>query len=119
MISAATDFFSNRMYGRQYQSLFERMAATITKEYIDQLHIHIEKYGCPPTFNDILSRVSALTNELKLKATWIREDYREGSGYRSVKLTTGCKRIIKSSVEQYLTQSKILSSIRLQQMPGI
>lgn len=111
MISSVTEIFNRQIYGRKFLAVFERIAYTITGEYIEDIHIHLDKYGCPPSFEERMSKVRALTNELTMRAKWIRDEYKEGKGYRSVKLTTGCKRIIKKSVNDYLTQIKYLDSI--------
>jgi hypothetical protein len=110
-----TDFFNQRIFGRQFQDLFEQMAKTITREYIQEIYDHIEANGTAPSFEYIMGKVKALTTELTMRAEWIREDYREGRGHKSIKLTTGCKRIIKTSVDEYLRQSKTVMSIRPQQ----
>lgn len=111
MISSVTEIFNRQIYGRKFLSVFERIAYTITREYIEDIHIHIDKFGCPPSFEERMSKVKALTNELTMRAKWIRDEYKEGKGYRSVKLTTGCKRIVKKSVNDYLTQVKYIDSI--------
>lgn len=107
-----TEFFSNRAYGRQFLQLFDQMAATITEEYVQDVIRFVDTNGFSPSFEELMQRVKALSDELSMRATWIREDYREDRGRRSLKLTTGCKRIIKRSIDEYLTRSKTIMSIR-------
>jgi hypothetical protein len=111
MLLSPSVFFAKRTFTKQYHELFEEMAHTITTEYIQENYDHIHRSGVPFSFEEVMGKVSALNNELTLKAEWIREDYKEGKGYRSTKLTTGCKRIIKRSVENYLRQLKCLKAI--------
>ena len=115
MLSSVTEFFGQRIYGKHFQDLFEQMANTITREYIQEIYNYIETYGVPPSFEQTVEKVKALTTELTMRAEWIREDYKEGRGYRSIKLTTGCKRVIKSCVNEYLRQSKTVSSLKVHQ----
>ncbi len=119
MLASISEFFGQRVYGKQFQDLFEQMAKTITREYIQEIYNHIENYGVPPSFEEMMEKVKALTTELTMRAEWIREDYKEGRGYRSIKLTTGCKRIIKNSINEYLRQSKTITAIRVNQRPVI
>lgn len=116
MIPTISEFFNNRAYGRQFLQLFEQMARTITEEYIQDIVNFIETNGSSPSFEELMQRVRSLNDELMMRATWIREDYREDRGRRSIKLTTGCKRIIKASVAEFLTRSKTITSIRHQQV---
>lgn len=115
MLSSITEFFGQRIYGKQFQDLFEQMARTITSEYIQEIYDRIEASGAPPSFEEIMEKVKALSTDLTLRAEWIRDNYKEGRGYRSIKLTTGCKRIIKYSVNEYLKQTKSVNAIKMQQ----
>ncbi len=114
MLTTITDFLHQRVYGKQYQDLFERISNTITGEYIEDMYSYIEKNGTPPSFEEIMHKVKALSTELTMRAEWIRENYKEGKGYRSIKLTTGCKRIIKKAVEEYMRQAKSVHAIKSQ-----
>ncbi len=116
MIPAITDFFSQRVYGKQFLDLFEQMAYTITNEYVQDVFNAIETTGCTPSFEELMEKIKALTNELTMRATWIREDYKEGKGRRSVKLTMGCKKIINKYVEEYMRRTKTLLAIRNQEL---
>lgn len=111
MISSVTEIFSKQVYGRKLLSVFERIAYTLTCEYIQDAHDHIEQYGCPPSFEEKIRKVKALTNDLTMRASWIRDEYKDGKGYRSIRLTTGCKRVTKRSVNEYLRQVKYLDAI--------
>ena len=116
MIPAITYFFSQRVYGKQFLDLFEQMAYTITNEYVQDVFNAIESTGCTPSFEELMEKIKALTNELTMRATWIREDNKEGKGRRSVKLTMGCKKIINKYVEEYMRRTKTLLAIRNQEL---
>ena len=111
MLSSITEFFGQRAYGKQFVTLFEQIAQTITGEYIQEIYDYIDNCGAPPTFGDIMTKVKALSTELTMRAEWMRDNYKENKGYRSIKLTTGCKRVIKNSVDAYLRQVKSINSI--------
>lgn len=111
MFSSVSDFFGKRTFTKQFEELFDEIASTITSEYIQENYNHIHNYGVPISFEEAMVKVNALTNELTLRAEWIREDYKIGKGYKSVRLTTGCKRIIKRSVNDYLRQLKSVKAI--------
>ena len=115
MVSTVSDFFSQRIFGKQLLHSFENMARTITNEYVQDIYNSIEINGYTPSFEELMEKVKALDNDLKMRAFWIREDYREGRGRRSIKLTTGCKRVINQSVNDYLVRSKTILAIRKQQ----
>lgn len=114
MIPTITDFFTNRAYGRQFLQLFEQMAATITEEYVEDMMQFIQTNGYTPSFEELMQRMRALSDDLTLRATWIKEDYREDRGRRSIKLTTGCKKIINKAVDEYLRRSKAIIAIKSQ-----
>lgn len=114
MMNSISEFFNNRTYGRQFLQIFEQMAVTITEEYVQDVIRFVEVHGFSPSFEELMQKVKALNDDLSMRATWIREDYREDRGRRSIKLTTGCKRIISRSVQEYLTRSKTIASIRAQ-----
>jgi hypothetical protein len=114
MLTTITDFWNQRVYGKHYQDLFQEISNTITGEYIEDIFLYIEKNGAPPSFEEIMRKVKTLSTELTMRAEWIRENYKEGKGYRSIKLTTGCKRIIKKAMEEYMRQAKSVHAIRSQ-----
>jgi len=119
MIPAITEFFSNRAYGRQFLQLFEEMACTITDEYVQDMMNFIQANGYSPSFEELMQRMKALNDDLCMRAAWIKEDYREDRGRRSIKLTTGCKRIINKAVEEYLRRSKAIITIKSQNVANI
>jgi len=114
MIPSITEFFSNRAYGRQFLQLFEQMAHTILEEYVDDVKKFVDQNGYSPSFEELMARVKALSDDLTMRAAWIREDYHEDRGRKSIKLTTGCKRVIHKTVEEYLRRSKAVIAIRNQ-----
>lgn len=114
MLTTITDFLNQRVYGKHYQDLFEEISKTITGEYIEDMYIYIDKTGTPPSFEETMRKVKTLSTELTMRAEWIRENYKEGKGYRSIKLTTGCKRVIKRALEEYMRQAKSVHAIKSQ-----
>jgi hypothetical protein len=94
--------------------LFEQVATTITEEYVDDMMQFIQMNGYTPSFTELVQRMHALRDDLTLRATWIKEDYRKDRGRRSVKLTTGCKKIINKAVEEYLRRSRTIIAIKSQ-----
>lgn len=115
MLSSIKNYFEDQINGVKFVDLFQQIASTITGEYINDIYISIEESGFPPSFEDIMHKVNTLTTELTMRAEWMRDNYKEGKGYRSIKLTTGCKRIIKQSIDEYLRQVKSIQSIRKMQ----
>ena len=111
MLSPLKKYFQDKVNGKEFLSLFEKMAYTITNEYINSIYNEIEHSGFPPPMKRTLHDIEMLTTELTMKAEWMRDNYKEGKGYRSIKLTTGCKRIIKHSVNRYLTQVNTVNTI--------
>lgn len=111
MLLSINNYLESKVNSQKFLQLFDQMATTITGEYISRIHNHIEHYGSPPSFNEVMHDVDSLSNELKLKAEWMRDNYKENKGRRSISLTTGCKRIIKKSVAHYITQVKTISTI--------
>jgi len=114
MLTTITDFWQQKVYGKYYQELFEEISKTITSEYIQDMYTYIDKHDTPPSFEEVMRKVKTLSTELTMRAEWIRENYKEGKGYRSIKLTTGCKRIIKKSLDDYLRQAKSIYAIKSQ-----
>lgn len=107
-----SDFFSNRSYSKQFLNLFEQMARTITNEYAQEIKCFIETNGYNPSFEELMQRMKALEQELTLRANWIREDYAQEKGRKSVKLTTGCKRVVKNALNDFLNQAKGIMVIK-------
>lgn len=119
MIPAITEFFSNRAYGRQFLQLFEQMANTIIDEYIQDIVTSIQENGYSPSFEELMQKVKTLNDDLVMRAAWIREDYHMDCGRKSVKLTTGCKKIIARAIEEYLRRSKAIIAIRHQHVTSM
>jgi len=119
MIPAITEFFSNRAYGRQFLQLFEQMANTIIDEYIQDIVTSIQENGYSPSFEELMQKVKTLNDDLVMRAAWIREDYHMDRGRKSVKLTTGCKKIIARAIEEYLRRSKAIIAIRHQHVTSM
>ena len=115
MAHPISTFFTNRAYGRQFLQVFEQMAASIVEEYVQEIVRFMQENGYSPSFEELMQKVKALNDDLIMRAAWIREDYREDRGRRSVKLTTGCKKVINKAVEEYLRRSKAIIAIRQQQ----
>ena len=113
-MSSLSDFFSQRIVGRQYLRMFENQARTITNEYIEDAYLFVKKHGYSPSFSYIMEKMQALTNELTLRAQWMRDEYKEGRGGKaSIKLTTSCKRVMKGCIAEYLNVTKTLNNINV------
>ena len=100
------------LFGTQSLDLFRQMASTITTEYIEDISEQILANGVEPSFEELFQKVKALNNELALKATWLRGNYSNERGYKSPKLTLGCKKIIKKSNDDFLRTVKIIVSMK-------
>lgn len=111
-LSLFSDYFSQRLYGKQYLNLFRKMAYTITNEYVEDVMKYIEDNGFGPSFNEIMDNVKKLENDLMVKGTWLRDDYKKERGKRSPRLTKGFKRIINSSINEYLGRTRVILSIK-------
>lgn len=114
-----SSFFSNRTHGRQFLQVFEQVAESITEEYVQDLIEFINKNGYGPSFEELMVKVRTLSDDLTMRAAWIREDYRQDRGRRSVKLTAGCKRVVNKAVDEYLRRSKTVITIRRQTDSGL
>lgn len=107
-----SEFFSRRLFCAQYLNIFTDIAHTITQEYIEDVYTFIDQNGYMPDFAYFIDKTQALTNELTLRARWMRDEYKEGRGGRaSITLTTSCKRVIKRNVAEFLHVSKTLKNI--------
>ena len=107
-----SEFFSKRLYCAQYLSIFSSVAQTITQEYIEDVYLFIDEHGYVPDFTYFIEKTQTLTNDLTLRAKWMRDEYKEGrGGVASITLTTSCKRIIKKSIADYLNVIKTLRNI--------
>lgn len=111
-LSLFSDYFSQRLYGKQYLNQFRKMAYTITNEYVEDVMKYIEDKGFGPSFEEIMSTVKKLENELLIKGKWLRDDYKKERGKGSPRLTKGFKRIINSSVNEYLGRTRVVLSIK-------
>ena len=111
-MSTLSQFFYPRLAGKEYLSKFEAIAFTITNEYIDDVYKFVRDHGYAPVFGDTLEKMQSLTNELTVRAQWMRDEYKEGRGGKaSITLTTSCKRVIKGCVADYLQAAKNLRYI--------
>lgn len=88
------------------------MAYTITNEYVEDVMKYIEDKGFGPSFEEIMATVKKLENELLIKGKWLRDDYKKERGKGSPRLTKGFKRIINSSVNEYLGRTRVVLSIK-------
>lgn len=98
--------FSHQATGQKFLRVFENIAETITNEYQAGITGFIDQWGYPPSFGELIEQIKTLNDELNAHAKTILRDYREQKGHKSIKLTTGCKRIIKTHVNQYIKQLK-------------
>jgi len=112
MFNNISEYFASRAYGNQYLRLFEEMSQTLIKEQVEEIRKQIELNGYLPSFEEIMKNVNTLKDQLATRAVWMREDYKEGRGKASIKLTTGCKRIIKSAITEYVTTLNRIMNIR-------
>lgn len=96
------DFFALQVYERQFLVTFERMARTITGEYIQEALYMGHHSGCSLSFEDRMQKTRALSAELDQRARQVCTDYRDQKGRGSCTLTKGCHRIIKDAVYHFL-----------------
>lgn len=111
--------FNHQITGQRFLDIFEDIARTITDEYEREIIDFIANCGYPPSFGELFERLKALNAELNIHADNVLNDYSDNKGHRSIRLTTGCKRIIKVSVTKYLRQLKtILNTERYSELSG-
>jgi len=111
-LSRFSDYFSQRLYGKQYLNQFRKMAYTITNEYVEDVIKYIENKGFDPSFEEIITAVKKLENDLIIKGKWLRDDYKKERGKGSPRLTKGFKRIINSSINEYLGRTRVVFNIK-------
>lgn len=102
------DAFNQQTNGARLLRIFEDMASTIVFEYWQEVDDFITQHGYAPSFTELFQRFRDLNTDLNTKASLILKDYRETKGHKSIRLTTGCKRIIKNSINDFLKQVKAL-----------
>jgi len=91
------DVFDMQVNAEKLLHLFEGIARTLTSEhlrYFDQL---ILEKNSQLAFPEVLNLLKKLNHELHIHANLITTDYKNVKGYKSAKLTIGCKRIIKKA----------------------
>ncbi len=111
--------FNHQVTGQKFLDIFEDIARTITDEYEHEIIDFIGNFGYPPSFKELFERMGSLNKELNTHAAKVLNDYSDNKGHKSIKLTTGCKRIIKLSVNKYLRQLKtILNTERYSELSG-
>ncbi len=101
------EVFSHQITTDKLLRLFEEIAFTVTSEYRQEIEDLVADQGPTPAFEDIFDIARKLNSDLMSKATLIKNDYKQHRGHNSIRLTTGCKRIIKTSVFNLLAQVKI------------
>jgi len=108
MNSYISDAFNQQTNGARLLRVFENMASTITREYEKEINEFIDRNGYAPSFVELFEKFKGLNADLNAKASLILNDYRESKGHKSIQLTTGCKRIMRNSVNEFLQHVKIL-----------
>ena len=102
------------VYGKHLLERFQLIANTITNEYIEDFYQHLLVHDTVPTFEDLMQKTKMLQDDLTYRLTWVREDYKEERGRHSPRLTKGCKRIISTSVQHYISVVKNILACRPQ-----
>lgn len=101
------------VFGEESLGLFNLMAETVTREYVEDITVLTRQNGYSPSCEEIMRKVEALTVDLTLKAEWLRENYHVERTYRSSRLTRSCKKIIQRSVNDFIRTAKLLEYKRL------
>ena len=96
------------IFGKQSLSLFVQMCETVTSEYVEEMTDHIIITGSAPSFEQLMHKVMALNNDLTLKVSWLRDNYKIERGRHSARLTKGCKRIINKSTNDFIRTVKLI-----------
>lgn len=91
------DVFDMQITAEKLLHLFEGIARTLTSEHLHYFDQLILEKNYQPAFPEILKLLEKLNYELHIHANLITTDYKNVKGYKSARLTIGCKRIIKKA----------------------
>ena len=100
------------VFGKQSLSLFIQMAETVTSEYVENITNQIITTGVPPSFEMLMEMVKSLNNDLNLKVSWLRDNYKIERGRKSARLTRSCKKIVDKSIHDFIRTVKLIEKRR-------
>jgi hypothetical protein len=100
------------IFGKQSLGLFVQMCETVTSEYVEEVTNQIIITGSAPSFEQLMDKVMALNNDLTLKVSWLRDNYKVERGRHSARLTKGCKALINKSTNDFLRTVKLIERQR-------
>ena len=86
-----------------FVNIFEAMAAAISAKYLANVKIMTVKKGSRPDFDDLMSQLKLLEQELTKQGVAFLEEHK-GETSSTGDITTSLKEIIQKTIEEFIKQ---------------
>lgn len=85
-------------------NIFEEIASAISAKYLANVKIMTVKQGARPDFDDLMSQLKLLENELTTQAVAFIEEYKDDTSVSVDDITSTLKETIQKTIEAFIKQ---------------
>lgn len=85
-------------------NVFEELASAISAKYLANVKVMTVKKGARPDFDDLMSQLKLLEQELTKQAVLLIEEYNNDSSESVEDITSSLKGIIQNTIEAFIKQ---------------